>query len=366
MRKTGLAMSAILLLIAIPVFAAGAHNITLAGTGSMSVSGMATVISGDVGGSNPFHNVEVNIRMDKAPASGQVYEAWAIDSSDKVYRSLGAFNGATFHSNSRFTHWSDTGPFDTLAVSLDQAHSTCAAPVTTVAQGVLPGTSLSAADFRSLAVLPDDEAFQRTMIAQSTGLSADQIINYRMMALTYPQIGLAANAAKRCNKSVDDVVAMLNQGNTWDQIATTCNTTVAMLTEPALTPVPAMPSSIGAASLPSMAGPNYYLRYPSGKAVVTAGDWIRLNASGYTWREVAVAANISAITGESVDDILRMVSVQGMTFPQIAMDRGISYSRVSDVSKWPFGEAAVPYGMPSTPSSTGSSNMPSDTGTYNY
>lgn len=332
----------------------------------MGVSGMATTISGDVGGPNPFHNVEVNIRMDRAPASGQVYEAWAIDSKDKVYRSLGAFNGTMFHSNTKFTHWSDAGPFDTLAVSLDQAHSTCASPVTTVAQGTLPGTSLSTADFRSMAVLPDDEAFQRTIVAQSTGLNNDQITNYRMMALSYPEIGLAANAAKRCNRSVDDVVAMLNQGNTWDQIATTCNTTVAMLTQPMLAVPPTMPSSVGAAGPSAMAGPNYYLRYPSGKAVVTAGDWTRLRASGYTWREVAVAANISAITGENVDDILRMVTIQGMTFQQIAMERGISYSRVSDVSRWPFGEEAMPYGKASTPSSAGSSSMPSGNGTYNY
>lgn len=341
MRRTGIALiAALALMIAVPAYAS-VHNVTLTGTGTAGVSGMATVMVGDVTGTNPYHNVEINIRMDSAPAANQVYEAWLVDSKNNVKRSIGAFSGLKLTTHERFTHFTDSGPFDSVQVALEQAHSVCAQPVSIVSQGTLPGTALSAADFRTMAILPDYEPLQRQLSGQRYNLSDDQITNLRMMAFSYPEINMVANAASRCKKSVTDVAMMVSQGQSWDDIARSCNTTTAMLMEPV--PMQAVAGSRQEVGMAPGTGvmPMFYQRYVNGRAVVTMSDWNRLHKAGYTWREVAVAANIAARTGEDVDNILRMARVQGMTFDQIAMDRGIAPSSVMDVSAWPFGETRV-------------------------
>lgn len=157
----------------------------------------------------------------------------------------------------------------------------------------------------------------------------------------YDTIEVAANVGKQCNRSAIDVTNMLAQGTSWDQIATTCNTTVASL----LTPVPSMAVAgttqqygTGRLIMPTL----FYQRYSNGRPVVTQDIWDYWSMRGYSWRDVAVAANIAAVTGEDLGDLLTMTRIQGNTWRTIAMDRGFNYDDVTNTSGWPFGTGTTP------------------------
>lgn len=228
MKSTGLVVVAILGLLlsfSIPSVAAGVHNVSLSeasGCGKAGVTGTATVIVGDISGSNPYHNVEINIRMSKAPAANMVYQGWLIDSKDNFKTSLGAFNGMSLSTRQKMVSFSDNGPYDSIAVSLEPANNTSANPSTIIAQGCLPGTAVSASDFSSTAVLPADEAFQETSITQRYRITRDQFVSLRMQGFSYSDIARMGNAAVCCNTNVNDIASQIQQGQTFDQVMASC------------------------------------------------------------------------------------------------------------------------------------------------
>jgi hypothetical protein len=333
----------LLLLACVPVLAAGVHNVTLSAAsgcaGGVAITGTATTIVGDVSGSNPYHNVEINIKVDKAPAAGMVYQAWLIDSKDNVKTSLGAFNGTTFGDRQKMVNFTDSGPYDSIAVSLEPANNQNPNPSTIVAQGSLPGSAVSASDFETTAVLPADESFQQTAISQRFKLTSDQFASLRMQGFGYSDIALIGNSALQCNKSTSDIASQITQGQTWDQIASTCNLTTAMLLEPS--PQQAVAGSIQETVCPQMPMPmirpyHFYLKYGNGAPVMTARMWRELRMRGYSWQDVCIASNISSYTSESIDDLLRMIRIQGLLWSQIANARGLNPDKMQDVSRWPF------------------------------
>ncbi len=149
-----------------------------------------------------------------------------------------------------------------------------------------------------------------------------------------------------------DVAGMLEEGQSWSQVAQACNITVAQLLEP----VPLAVVAGFRAELPTEAPapgmvtpPMFYQRMPNGKPVITPFTWDQLRKRGYSWRNVAIAANITAQTGESVEKLLRMTRIQGQTWRQIAVRRALDIDAVMDVSGWPFsrnGEEAMPSERP--------------------
>ena len=339
MKKSGLALTIIIVLamVSLPALA-GVRNVNLSPVGTQGVSGNATTISGEIGGSNPYFNVEVDASISTPPASNMVYEAWLVDTEGNAKRYIGAFSGSMLSTREQFAHWAE--PWDSLAVSLEPAHNQNLMPTTIVAQGNLPGSDVSAANFMTTTVLPQDEPFLRQLVAQRFNLTNDQITSLRMQGWDYGQVALVANAAAKCSKPVADISSMLMQGQTWEQIASSCNTTVASL----LTPIP-MTAVAGfqAEVTPMVSMPMpIYRTYPNGSPVISLQTWQRLNAQGYSWRDVAVAANIAAQTGQNTEDLLRMVRIQGQIWRDIAIERGLKPDSVMDTSQWPFTQATRP------------------------
>ncbi|MHB0999495.1 MAG: anti-sigma factor domain-containing protein [Armatimonadota bacterium] len=359
---------AIMLLMAASVQAAGVNNVQLTASGTTGVTGMATTIVGDIAGPNPYSMVEINMRMDQMPAANMVYQGWLIDSRNNVRTSLGIFRGDRLTHRMTAASFNSNMPYDQLAVSLEPARDADAAPATIVATGTRPGTTIASSDFRGMAVMPEDEMFQRQLMAQRFNLTNDQLDSLRMMAFDYSDIALVSNVAQRCNRMPMEVASMLQQGQSWNQIATTCNTTVAMLMDPI--PMQAVAGFRGEATpgMGSTMGTMFYGRLPNGRPVVTWDTWQQLQRRGYTWREVAVAANISAMTGEDINDILRAAKIQGQTFSSIAMDRGIVPATVMDVDDWPFSRNGDSMMMESTPAETGAfgNGTMNNNGTTNY
>ena len=339
MKKLGLALTIVIVfaMVSLPALA-GVRNINLVPSGTQGVSGSATTISGEIGGSNPYFNVEVNANISSAPPANMVYEAWLVDTEGNAKRYIGAFNGGMLSTREQFAHWAE--PWDSLAVSLEPAHNQNLMPTTVVAQGNLPGSDVSAANFTTTTVLPPDESFQRQLVMARFNLTSDQTTSLRMQGWDYGQISLVANAAAKCNKPVADISSMLMQGQSWDQIASSCNTTVAALLTPVpMTAVAGFRAEVGA---PVAAAPMYYRMFPNGRPVMSLQMWHDLNQRGNSWRDVAIAANISARTGENPEDLLRMIRIQGQTWRDIAINRGLNVKSMLDVSQWPFTQATKP------------------------
>ncbi|MDH7481826.1 MAG: anti-sigma factor [Armatimonadota bacterium] len=336
--------------------AADVYNVDLKPVGDQGVSGLATIISAKVSGTSPYYNVEVNARADKAPPANMVYEAWFVDNDANYKLSLGAFTGMRFSARTRLVRFSDAMPFDMLAVSLEPADDSNPMPTTIVAQGNLPGSRVSAADFSRVAVLPEDEAFLSHIITQRFGLSSDTANDLRMRGWSYSDIAVMANAAYRCNRQVSEVASMLESGKTWSDIAQSCNMTVAEL----LTPVPRVEVAGALMELPSATAPSgvvapllYYKRGANNAPLITQQKWNELRVRGYDWQSVAIAANIAAETGESVDDLLRIRRIQGLPWQTIIIDRALDMKKMMDVSGWPFSkdeeEMQTPPPLPTAP-----------------
>lgn len=328
-------------------------NVSLESVGESGVSGTATVITGNVSGANPFVNTEINIRLDKTPSANTIYEGWLVDNDSNYKLSLGAFSGDRLYFRQHLVQFA---PYDAIAVSAEPTAEGNPMPTTIISMGNLPGTSVSASDFTRLAVLPQDEMFQRQIMMQRFGLTADQVRDLRMMAWGYSDIAVMGNAAARCNKPVTDVANMLMQGQSWDQIASSCNTTVAQLLEPV--PVQAVAGYVGEVRPGAVQPMTVYRVYPNGRPVVTLQMWQDLHARGYTWQDVAVAANIAAVTGDDLDTLLRMRRIQGLTWTQIAMNRGVPPDKALDVSQWPFGRNGEITTTPTTPTAPAGATPP--------
>jgi len=337
-KSTLLALTAVLaaLLVAAPVQAA-VSNVNLTQVENSGVCGMATLIVGSVSGTTPCTNVEINARLNKMPSANMVYEGWLVDKDANYKLSVGSFNGMWLSAGHKLVQFS---PYDAVAVSLEPANDTDPMPATIVAMGNLPGTAVSEADFASMAILPQDETFQKQIVMQRFGLTSGQVADLRMRGWGYSDIALVANAASRCNKPPSEVAGMLEQGQTWEQIAQACNTSVAMLLEPV--PVQVVAGFRGEIR-PGMVQPLVvYRKYPNGRLIVTQDVWDYWHKRGYSWQDVAVAANIAAMTGKEVDDLLTIARVQGKTWRQIAIERGLRVRDVMDVSGWPFSRDKEP------------------------
>jgi uncharacterized protein (DUF2062 family) len=350
MKNIGLKLVIVAIALVMIVGAAGAqgvYNVTLSPVGSSGINGSASTIAGMISGPNPYANVEINANMNVAPAANMVYEGWLVNTALNTRSSLGVFTGSTLSTRIRLTNFSASGPYNAIAVSLEPANSTNPLPTTIVAQGNLPGNAVAAANFPCMAVMPADEALQQQLIMQRYGLTAQQVATLRMQGWSYNDINLIANAAIRCNNSPSNIANMLAQGQSWNQIASTCNTTVATLMSPMVVTVAGTQQQVGTAA-PIVAPLIYYRTYGNGTPIVTAQVWEYWQRRGYTWQDVAVAANIASVTGEDIGTLLRMTKLQGFTWRQIALNRGIDPDVALDVSSWPFSRNGESTMYPST------------------
>lgn len=323
---------------------ADVRNINLTAVAASGVSGSASTLSSSYGGVTPHTHVEINARLNQLPATGKVYQAWLIDNDSSMRQSLGLFEGSNLHVSMLWPTRVSGSPWDSFAVSLEPADDTDPAPGTIVAQGNVPSTTVAASDFPSMVVLPAGEPLMRDLAIQRFGLTATQINELRMRGLSYSTIELVANVASRCSRPLYDVVSQyMESGGSLDQIASTCNTTVASLLTPA--PMMAVAGFQGEVTSEVSSGvmmPLYYKQFPNGRPVISVQQWQLLNQQGNSWRDIAVAANVSAQTGESVEDLLRMTRVQGQTWTSIAVTRGLHPADIMDVSQWPFTQATGP------------------------
>jgi hypothetical protein len=88
--------------------------------------------------------------------------------------------------------------------------------------------------------------------------------------------------------------------------------------------------------MPVVAPYTYYRMYPNCTPVLLQDQWLSYQRRGFSWIDVAIAANISSMTGDNIDNLLRQVRVSGNTWSQIVMNLGLDPAKVYDVSGWPW------------------------------
>jgi hypothetical protein len=225
MRRVATTVCAILALVLLLTLSCPADvmNLKLSPVGGNGVGGTATMIAGAIAGPTPHMNVELNIKVNRAPNASSVYQAWMIDSKTNSTLALGSFSGNMFTSRTAWAGSMAKLPYDTLAVSIEPADTVSMIPTSIIARGSWSAaTPVSAANFTTMAVLPADESYQRQLTMSKYKLTNDQVTNLRMQAWSYGDIALMANTASKCKKPIATISSLLMQGQTWDQVISTC------------------------------------------------------------------------------------------------------------------------------------------------
>lgn len=183
----------------------------------------------------------------------------------------------------------------------------------------------------AMMVSPEVDAYNRQFARQYFGLRDADITALRNQGMAWGEIYLAANVAARSSRPITEIAALRSQGVAWNDIGTRYNIALADLTRPF---VPAGQVAGVTAMVGPITAPTNMIS-KDGRIILSLKDSERFRAMGYDWRSIAVAANISMRTRDSVQDILAMTN-RGLTWPRIARSYALSPNEVVDVNYYPF------------------------------
>lgn len=200
-------------------------------------------------------------------------------------------------------------------------------------------------------VSPEVEQFNLNLVTTTFGVDSTSALALRQAGWMWSDIHLLAHIANQTNRPIIEIANLRSQGLTYANIGQRYNLTMAQLT---------MPTFIRqrVAGFVGEYGyqPIYYRTDKWGNPVLTRYDAERLSRLGYDWRNIAIAANISAETGVSMRDILQWTD-RGYTWDQVARQYGINPDDVMDVSQYPFardmGQIITPTTQPVPPAGAG-------------
>lgn len=149
---------------------------------------------------------------------------------------------------------------------------------------------------------PESENFNRQFAKQYFGLSDSEVQSLRTGGMTWGDIYTAANLANRSGRSVTEVASWRNQGLSWTEIGSRYNVAAADIS----TPFMVRRGSVAGVTEQVMGGRPAPILNKSGSVILTETDAYYLRRQGYSWQDIAVAANIARHTGKPVSDILKM------------------------------------------------------------
>jgi hypothetical protein len=182
----------------------------------------------------------------------------------------------------------------------------------------------------TMVMAPEVDTFNTNLVMSLYSIDRPTINSLRQAGWSWGDIYLLANTAAQINQPIMTVANWRSQGMTYDQIASNNGLTPVALTSPfaVRTMVAGFVTEYGYQ-------PIYYLTNPWGTPVLTRYEAERFSNLGYTWQDIAVAANISAKTGHSIHDILSWRD-RGYTWQQIARQYSLDYNSVLEISMYPF------------------------------
>jgi len=200
---------------------------------------------------------------------------------------------------------------DHQAMSSDQA---AAASTTTT-------TSAAAAP----AAMPADQAlsmYQQNFLRSYYGISDSDLAAWHARGYSDADIAMAANVAANTGATTAQILALRDQGMSWDQIARQYNMSVADITRIAPAPL----------SQDQLAFQRSYLMRTYGLSEAEVNS---LQQMGYSADEIAMAASLAARANKPIADVLALRR-QGLSWTQVAQ----RYNLQPEVVAMPF--ASVP------------------------
>jgi hypothetical protein len=123
-------------------------------------------------------------------------------------------------------------------------------------------------------------------------------------------IQIAFNAARRTGRQPEDILARLDRGQTWTQIAADLNLSEREIMEPRTRAAGAREESgrrLGDDRMLGSTGMRRWSDYSSRRYMLTPMEHKRLRAYGLSDSQVFLAANTAHLSGKDVDEIMQMI-----------------------------------------------------------
>lgn len=207
-------------------------------------------------------------------------------------------------------------------------------PTTDAAVTMTPPTGVPTPAAGAPAMTPEVEMFNSNLVVAAFGVDKQSVMSLRQAGWAWGDINLIAQIASRSGQPLTTIASWRSQGLSWADIASRYNLTAMDITMPSLvtTRVAGFVAEYGYQ-------PIYYRTDPWGNPVLTRYEARRLSRLGYNWQSIAVAANIAAEAGVSVQEVLAWTD-RGYTWTQIARQYAVDPRKVTDISKYPFAKEA--------------------------
>jgi hypothetical protein len=192
----------------------------------------------------------------------------------------------------------------------------------------------------------DVEVFNTNFVSTTFGIDCPSLTGLRQAGWAWGDIYILANIANKTGRPILEIANLRSQGMAYDQIACRYNLAASDI----LMPTPPMIQT-RVAGFTGEYGymPLYYKTDPWGNPVLTRFDAERLTRMGYAWTSIASAANVSAVTGMRVEDVLLWID-RGYTWTQISSMYGVDCDYVTVIDQYPFaresGFGICPTGAP--------------------
>lgn len=191
-------------------------------------------------------------------------------------------------------------------------------------------TSTEMGTTTTVAVTPEVESYNINFVSSTYGISPATVRDLRTKH-DWGTIYFMANVAAKTGRPITEIASLAEQGMTWNQIASRYNVAMSDLLVPGpRTAVAGYVGEIGTRPVTTTWMADKY-----GNIVLTQNEADRLRKQGYSWQDIAIAANVSSRTGQPVYQVLQWTD-RGMTWPQIAREYGLNPDDVTDISMYPF------------------------------
>jgi hypothetical protein len=178
---------------------------------------------------------------------------------------------------------------------------------------------------------PDVDAYNRQFASQYFSLSDADISALRSQGMSWGDIYMTANLARRTNQPATQIASLRSQGLSWNDIGGRYNVASADISTPFV--ITGRVAGVAAEVIPMAWQIPIYDR--AGNVVLTQRDaWVYQNM-GYSWQALAFASNVSRRSGVPIDAVLRTMDT-GKPWPWIAREYDVNSERAMDFSDYPF------------------------------
>lgn len=174
------------------------------------------------------------------------------------------------------------------------------------------------------------EMFNTNNCVSQFNVDRTYIQQLRANGWSWGDIYLMSNISNKTHRPLLEIANLRSQNMAWTDIANRYN-----LTAMDITSSPVIMTRVAGYTAEYGYTPIYYMTDQWGNPVLTRYEAERLSKLGYSWQDIAVAANISAKTAARVEEVLAWTD-RGYTWPQVAREYGLSPKSVMDVSQYPF------------------------------